>query len=129
MFGENISHASSVVTAKIAEIAQEHAESQDNPAGATSAVIECMVAAAAPLISGLFSGGTIQERLLFSLVMAGSCASIHQHDSDNFFGLQVDISPETLNEAFNTYTKLTGSDIKQFLPKPMLDFAASRVLN
>lgn len=120
--------ATADVSSEIATMAYHHAEKRVGGSATASAIMECIVAAATPMLSGLFNGATTQERLLFVLVMTGACATIKDNGGDNY-NLEISVTPDTLNEAFNTYTRLTGKDIKPHLPMPMLDFAAERVLN
>lgn len=114
--------------ATISAMTTLHAASAGGASACAGAVIECIVGAAMPMINNLFAGGTIQERLLFSLVLAGTCTTLTKEDNDNF-GCRIEVKPETLTEAFNTFTRLTGVDIRPHLPKPMVDFAAKRSLN
>jgi hypothetical protein len=115
--GENM------VAGQIAEMTAGLAASRKGASAAASAVIECMVAAAEPLIIGLFkdNGSTLQERLLFTLVLVGACSTLDR-DSDHL-SLQVEISPTTLNEAFQTYKGLTGKDMTKHVPEEMRKFA------
>lgn len=116
----------SQVAAKVAEISAVLAAKRKGPAQAASAAIECMVAAASPLVGAMFNGGTMQERLLFSLVLAGACSTMG--DAGNNFSLEVTVSPDTIREAIDIYSRLTGNDIKPHLPHQMVNFAA-RALN
>lgn len=120
--------ASSKITAGIAQVSRELAARRKGPAQSISAAIECMVAAASPLVSAMFDGGTMQERLLFTLVLAGSCASLKDHGSEEF-GLEVEVCPKTIGDAISIYSQITGHDIKPHLPPAMTKFAESRVLN
>ncbi len=113
---------SSKITAEIALASTKLAATRTGATQATSAIIECAVAALSPIVSQMFEGGTMQERLLFSLVLAGACSTLSE-DKDGF-GLTVEISPKILAEAFDVYSRLTGKDIKPFLPKNMVRFAS-----
>lgn len=68
----------------------------------------------------------MQERLLFTLVLTGACATVYEdgNSEQGQYGMTINVCPKTLNEAFRKFTLLTGSDIRKYLPQPMLDFAA-----
>jgi len=121
--------SSNNITSRVAEMVACHSSDRKEATSTIGAVIECVVGAASPLVSsGMFTGGTMQDRLLFTLVLAGACASLADH-SDSNFELRVSVTPETLREAFDVFTRLTDKDIQHHLPKPMVAFAAQRVLN
>lgn len=113
---------------EIAQISADLASQRSGAAAQTSAIIECVVAAASPLMHHLFNGGTIQERLLFSLALVGACSNLKDENRGNY-GLTVSICPDTVTEAINVYTQITGNDIKQHLPRSLLKFAEQRILN
>ncbi len=98
----------------------------------TSAILECVTGAAIPLVIGLSNdeGLSIQDRLLFTLVLTGAC--VHLADaSQTELGMQVSVTPENVTEAFRVYQLITGRDIKPHLPGPMVEFAnrAARSIN
>lgn len=111
----------------IAAMSTSHASKQPCESAAASAIMACVVGAATPMIGGMFSGGTLQERLLFSLVLAGACTTLT--DEQGGFGCRIEVTPETLGDAFNTFTRLTGVDMRPHLPEQMVAFAAKRSLN
>lgn len=108
----------------IAEMSAQYATGRENATGSASAVMECIVAATSPLVGALFTGGTLQERLLFSLIMAGACAHLGDHSKEDY-SLTISVTPDTIREAINVYQRLTSKDIRPYLPQPMLKFAAS----
>jgi hypothetical protein len=98
----------------------------------TSAILECVTGAAIPLVMGLSNdeGLSVQDRLLFTLVLTGAC--VHLDDASHTdLGMHVAITPETVTEAFRVYQLLTGRDIKPFMPPSMVEFAnrAARSIN
>ena len=98
----------------------------------TSAVLECVTGAAIPLVMGLSNdeGLSVQDRLLFTLVLTGAC--VHLDDASHTdLGMHISVTPETVTEAFRTYQLLTGRDIKPYLPASMVEFAnrAARSIN
>lgn len=108
------------VYAQIAMLSQQYANSKESASQRTCAAIECLVGAASPLMVGdLFIGGTLQERLLFTLVLVGACTTITKE------GAMIDVRPETLKEAFSTFSLLTDKDIRPSLPDGMIRFAES----
>lgn len=112
---------------KITDLATIHAATAGGASQATGNIIECIIGAATPLLKSLFNGGTMQERLLFALVLAG--AATHLTEADGGFGVTINICPETLHEAAETYVKLTGNDIRQHLPPLMVEFMNQHVVN
>ena len=90
--------------------------------------IECIAASTTPLMSSLFKDVGAQDRLLFTLVLAGACITAkleHSDDSRDDFSFEICLSPETIQEAFRVYQLITGRDIKPYLPAPMIEFAMS----
>lgn len=113
------------VVAKITAIHATQAVGASEAAGNT---IECIVGATTPLINSLFTGGTLQERLLFVLVLAGACATLREETDTNNkpeYSLRIQVCPETLREAFTKFTHLTGTDMRPNLPPSMVKFSIS----
>lgn len=112
-------------------MASELAHTQDNASKQAGAIIECMIAASSPLLVNLFGDeAPHQDRMLFALALAGACSTLVKESEDNY-GLTVEVSPSTLNEAMRVYMLLTGKDIRPYLPVNFLKFADSeqRTLN
>lgn len=123
----NYSQESRVAASAIAAMAASLAEKRNGGSAAASAIIECMVAAATPMVADLFIGGTLQERLLFTLIFAGSCATM-RNETNGAFSVAVEVSPENLTDAFLVFEKVTGKDIRRHLPKTMVRFAETAAL-
>lgn len=113
---------------KIAELSHLLASQRKGASASASAIMECTVGALEPMIQRMFSGGTLQERLLFSLVLTGACCSLEEKREDAH-GLTVHVCPENLREAFRLYTTLTGKSIQSYLPTQMVQFAGIELLN
>lgn len=112
----------------VAAFASKLASGRGNASSQASAIIECMVAAASPLIGSLFSDGSHQDRLLFTFILAGACTNFNKVSEQNY-GMKIEVSPGTVAEAFRVYQLVTGKDIKPCLPTEMVKFAEARVLN
>lgn len=106
---------------------------------AANAAIQCVAAAALVPALSMFDPRrndlTLRERLLFTLILAGSCITevelegIHDYQEALSCGdltLGVEISPANLLDALATYTKLTGICVEKFLPPAMVQFANSQ---
>ena len=115
---------SETAVSRIAELTAGHANGRSDGGAAAGAVIECIVGATVPMVASMFNGGTLQERLLFALVLAGACTQMGDAKED--YSVIISVTPENLREAFNVFTKLTGHDMRPNLPKAMLAFAAER---
>jgi hypothetical protein len=109
---------------QIAEITAHHAGRCEDAATTAGTIVNCIVGATLPMVGTMFSGGTLQERLLFTLVLAGACASLEGRSDE--CSVTVSVTPESLREALATYAKITGGDIRQYLPKSMMAFAGQR---
>ena len=98
----------------------------------TSAILECVTGAAIPLVIGLSNdeGLSIQDKLLFTLVLTGACVHLDNASEDEF-GMRVSVTPANVTEAFRVYQLITGRDIKPYLPASMVEFAnrAARSIN
>ena len=107
---------------KIEKMTLECSSKCDGSAAATSAIVLCMLGATMPLVRALFSGNvSAQDRLLFSLVLAGAVTSIEE--KRNGFDSTVEITPDSVRDAIDTYRKLTGKDISRHLPPQLVRFA------
>jgi hypothetical protein len=92
---------------------------------ATSAIVQCAVAALIPMVRALCEKNgpkaTAQDRLLFSLVLAGAITTMTEDDEG--VNTTIEISPDNIRDALNTYTRLTGKNMAPFLPRQMVQFA------
>lgn len=111
-----------VITKMVAASMADMARNGQNPSNTSAHCMGCAIGALRPLIKTLFDEHvTYQDRLLFSLLLTGSCAEI-ELEGDNIRQV-ITVSPKNLSEALDLFQKLTSRDISLGLPPNFIAFA------
>jgi hypothetical protein len=109
---------------QIAAMTTKYAAECEGGSETARSVVECIVGATLPLVASMFSGGTPQERMLFALALTGACVNVTDHR--DAYKVEVSVSPEAIREALGVFHRITGGDIRQHLPKQMLEYASQQ---
>lgn len=113
------------LTMKAGIAAANAAKSGGRASPTASATIQCIVAAAKPL-THIFDDNsrvTLQEKLLFTLVLAGSCSTLTD-EGELGEGLEIEISPRNISSALDTYKKIMDRDLTYTLCPALQHFVA-----